>query len=121
MIGHGAYLADLLKPRIGVWPVLAIIIVPVVLMGWSWGRPAESKVARTDLIGAGWYLVLTACAVSLAVLGYLREDWTLYMVMIAPGAILSGIIFVRFLRERASSEAPGIDTPPPYPSNKPIE
>jgi len=65
------------------------------------------------------YLALTGYSVYLAVSGYRPENWILFLLLMAPGALLCMTIIVRVLR--ASSEGPGSGTDSQVPSNKPME
>jgi hypothetical protein len=118
IVGQVLYLFEALRARMGFWPLLAMG-VPLLLLERTWNKPPDPRGARWDLLGAGWYLALTGYSVYLAVSGYRPENWILFLLLMAPGALLCMMIIVRVLR--ASSEGPGSGTDSQVPSNKPME
>jgi hypothetical protein len=121
-LAHAAYLSDPLKARIGIWPTVAVIVGPILLLHVFRRSRADEISRRMDLLGGAWYLVLTAASVDLAVRGYRPPGWNLFLAAMVPGALYSVGLIARRLRKRElSTELSTVDTTPHYPSNKPIE
>jgi hypothetical protein len=121
-LAHAVYLSDPLKARIGIWPTVAVIIGPILLLHVFRRSRADEISRRMDLLGGAWYLVLTAASVDLAVRGYRPQGWTLFLAVMVPGAVYSVVLIARHLRKRElSPESSTVDATPHYPSNKPIE
>jgi hypothetical protein len=96
VLGQTAYLADALKPVIGIWPFIALMLVPfVLLLFFRHGEQRDETVARAHLLAALWYLALCAGVAALAARGYRPEGWIFLLALIAPGAGISVLLLAR--------------------------
>ena len=90
VIGQAAYLADPAKRVMSVWVAAGLIIVPyVALLHFRHGEQDDETVGLAHLLAALWYVVLTLIVVGLAVTGYRPPYWIVYLVFMAPGAVIS--------------------------------
>ena len=118
---HAVYLSGPLTVWIGLWPTVAVIIGPILLLHVFRRSRADEISRRMDLLGGAWYLILTAASVDFAVRGYRPPGWAVFLAMMVPGTIYSIVLIVRHLRPGLPPELPTVEAPSHYPSDKPIE
>jgi hypothetical protein len=104
VLGQVAYLADPAKQAVGLWPFLAIVLVPyLLLLCFRRGELRNETVERAHLLAALWYLALSAAIAVQAARGYRPAGWIFFLGLIAPGALIS---LLMLLRRSADPPAP---------------
>jgi hypothetical protein len=104
---HAAYLSEPGKRLIGLWPLVAVVVVPFTLLRFfQRGEHADDTVKRAQLWAALWYLTLTAIAVALAVGGYRPADSRFFLAGMAPGAVISLLCVRSQLRDPPAPQLP---------------
>jgi hypothetical protein len=89
-IAQVAYLADPSKKVMGMWPFLAIVLLPyVVVLYFQHGELSKKTVRRAHLIATLWYLALSATVSAVAIQGYRPRGWLFFVALMVPGAVIS--------------------------------
>jgi hypothetical protein len=107
VLGQAAYLADPAKRLMGIHLFVGLVLLPyLVLLFFRHGELSDEVVARAHLLAALWYVVLTLLVVALAAEGYRPSGWILYLVLMAPGAVISLVVIGRRFRDPPSPRLP---------------
>jgi len=104
-LGEIAFLSDLLKPHLSVWPAVALVTFPYfVILLFRIGELSPNLVIHLHLLAALWYLALFAYCVASAARGFLPEGWPIFFAFMLPGAVASAVALRRFKLFRRALE-----------------
>ena len=104
-LGEIAFLADVLKPHLSVWPAVALVTFPYfVILLFRIGELSANLVIHLHLAAALWYLALFVYCVVSALRGYLPEGWIMFFAFMLPGAIATLVAIRRFHQFRQELE-----------------
>jgi hypothetical protein len=96
-LGQIAYLADLLKPHLTVWPAVALVTLPYwIILMFRLGEMRASWVVHLHLVAALWFLALFTYCVLSALRGYHPEGWLMFFAFMAAGVFVSIVAISRF-------------------------
>ena len=107
VLAQAAYLSGPGKQLMGVWVLVTIVVLPyAAFFNFRHGHASEETVARAHLFGALWYVALTMVCVALANSGYRPPAWADFLVVMAPGTVISLRLIVDRMRDPPSPSLP---------------